>query len=198
MFREFLLILLTSFVNAKYTPDWESLDSRPLPEWYDKAKVGIFMHFGPYAVPGLRTEWFWQNWVHNVPEVVNFMKDNYPPHFTYQDFGPQLTMEFFDPQWFADLVTASGAKYLVFTSKHHDGFVNFNSSYSFGWNSMSVGPKRNVMKDLKDAFKAKDPEFHFGLYYSLFEWYNPLYLNDKKANYQTRDSSKTWKFFLRT
>ena len=47
---------------------------------------------------------------------------------------------------------------------------------------MSVGPKRNVMKDLKDAFKAKDPEFHFGLYYSLFEWYNPLYLNDKKAN----------------
>ena len=51
---------------------------------------------------------------------------------------------------------------------------------------MSVGPKRNVMKDLKEAFKAKDPEFHFGLYYSLFEWYNPLYLNDKKANYQTR------------
>ena len=51
---------------------------------------------------------------------------------------------------------------------------------------MSVGPKRNVMKDLKDAFKAKDPDFHFGLYYSLFEWYNPLYLNDKKANYQTR------------
>ena len=78
-----------------------------------KAKIGIFMHFGPYAVPGLRTEWFWQNWVHNVPEVVNFMKDNYPPHFTYQDFGPQLTMEFFDPQWFADLVTTSGAIYLV-------------------------------------------------------------------------------------
>ena len=38
--------------NSKYTPDWESLDSRPLPEWYDKAKIGIFMHFGPYSVPG--------------------------------------------------------------------------------------------------------------------------------------------------
>ena len=37
---------------GKYTPDWESLDSRPLPEWYMDAKVGIFMHFGPYAVPG--------------------------------------------------------------------------------------------------------------------------------------------------
>ena len=71
------------------------------------------MHFGPYSVPGVRTEWFWQDWVINIPEVSNFMKDNYPPNFTYQDFGPQLTMEFFDPQWFADLITASGAKYLV-------------------------------------------------------------------------------------
>ncbi len=38
--------------RAQYTPDWESIDSRPLPAWYDQAKVGIFMHFGPYAVPG--------------------------------------------------------------------------------------------------------------------------------------------------
>ena len=51
---------------------------------------------------------------------------------------------------------------------------------------MSVGPQRNVLKDLKDAFKAKDPEFHFGVYYSLFEWYNPLYLKDKNANFLTR------------
>ena len=39
-------------VKLKYTPDWDSLDSRPLPSWYDDAKIGIFMHFGPYAVPG--------------------------------------------------------------------------------------------------------------------------------------------------
>ena len=51
---------------------------------------------------------------------------------------------------------------------------------------MSVGPKRNVLKDLKDAFNAKDPEFHFGIYYSLFEWFNPLYLKDKNTNFQTR------------
>ena len=41
-----------NLLSSKYTPDWESLDSRPLPEWYDDAKIGIFMHFGPYAVPG--------------------------------------------------------------------------------------------------------------------------------------------------
>ena len=41
--------------QVRYTPDWDSLDSRPLPGWYDDAKIGIFMHFGPYAVPGKRT-----------------------------------------------------------------------------------------------------------------------------------------------
>ena len=41
-------------VATRYTPDWNSLDSRPLPAWYDEAKIGIFMHFGPYAVPGYR------------------------------------------------------------------------------------------------------------------------------------------------
>ena len=39
--------------TTRYTPDWDSLDSRPLPDWYDDAKIGIFMHFGPYAVPGM-------------------------------------------------------------------------------------------------------------------------------------------------
>ena len=126
------------------------------------------------------------DWVRNDSEVVNFMNNYYPPKFTYQDFGPQLTMEFFDPSKFADLVTASGAKYLVFTTKHHDGYTNFDSSYTYGWNSMDVGPKRNVIKELKDAFTAKDPNFHFGIYYSLFEWFNPLYLKDKSNRFKTR------------
>ena len=51
MFRKFLLILLTSFVNAKYTPDWESLDSRPLPEWYDKVKITRFALDGMILAP---------------------------------------------------------------------------------------------------------------------------------------------------
>ena len=69
-------------------------------------------------------------------------------------------------------------RYLVFTSKHHDGYTNFNSSYTFGWNSMSVGPKKNILKELKQAFTAADPDFHFGIYYSLFEWFNPMWVNE--------------------
>lgn len=174
---------------AQYLPNWESLDSRPLPEWFDEAKIGIFMHFGPYAVPGISSEWFWNSWTNNNSECVNYMSDYFPKSFTYQDFGPMLTMEFFDANWFADLIADSGAKYLVFTSKHHDGFTNWESSYSFGWNSVAVGARRDVLGELKQAFDEKHPELHFGVYYSLFEWYNPLYLKDKSNFFDTREYS---------
>jgi len=48
--------------NVVYDPTWESLDARPLPDWYDKNKIGIFIHWGVFSVPGFKTEWFWQNW----------------------------------------------------------------------------------------------------------------------------------------
>ena len=52
-FKQLLInFVLISNAYGQYTPDWNSLDSRPLPTWYDEAKIGIFMHFGPYAVPG--------------------------------------------------------------------------------------------------------------------------------------------------
>lgn len=51
-----------TITQSKYLPTWESLDSRPLPEWYDEAKFGIFIHWGVYSVPSFGTEWFWVNW----------------------------------------------------------------------------------------------------------------------------------------
>jgi alpha-L-fucosidase len=46
----------------RYLPNWKSLDSRPLPTWYDNAKIGIFIHWGVYSVPSFGSEWFWVNW----------------------------------------------------------------------------------------------------------------------------------------
>jgi len=62
-------------------------------KWYDNAKVGIFVNFGIYSVPGFESEWFWCYW--KCPDrikesVVKFMQDNFPPNFTYQDFASQL------------------------------------------------------------------------------------------------------------
>ena len=102
--------MLAFYRSFAFDPDWASLDARPLPPWYDGAKVGIFMHFGPYAVPGFSSAWFWNAWHEGRPGTVEFMKDNYPPDFTYQDFGPELKMEFFNASQFAQLVKDSGAK----------------------------------------------------------------------------------------
>lgn len=47
---------------TQYTPTWNSLDSRPLPQWYDDAKIGIFIHWGVFSVPSFGSEWFWNEW----------------------------------------------------------------------------------------------------------------------------------------
>ena len=70
------------------------------------------------------------------------MEDNFAPNFKYQEFGPMFKAEFFNASMWADLVAASGAKYFVLTSKHHDGFHLWPSKFNFGWNSVDVGPKR--------------------------------------------------------
>ncbi|KAK4312821.1 hypothetical protein Pmani_005917 [Petrolisthes manimaculis] len=113
------------------------------------------------------------------------MERNFRPNFTYQDFAPHFTAEFFDPEQWAEVFQASGARYVVLTSKHHEGFTNWPSAVSWNWNSMDVGPKRDLVGDLAKAIRSKATDIHFGLYHSLFEWFNPLYLMDKKNNFST-------------
>ncbi|RZF45525.1 hypothetical protein LSTR_LSTR005727 [Laodelphax striatellus] len=169
----------------RYEANWKSIDSRPIPEWYEDAKIGIFIHWGVYSVPSFGSEWFWLYLVNGEDAFVKFMKQNYPPNFTYQDFGPQLTGEFFDASQWAKIFEGSGAKYIIFTSKHHEGFTMWPSSYAFGWNSKDVGLKRDVVGELAAAIRG-ETNLHFGLYYSLMEWYNPLYLADKANDLTTQ------------
>ena len=61
------VFLCISACSGQFTPDWPSLDSRALPTWYDEAKVGVFMHWGPYSVPGVASEWFWYQWNRRDP-----------------------------------------------------------------------------------------------------------------------------------
>ena len=137
---------------TRYSPDWKSLDTRPLPIWYDEAKVGIFIHWGVFSVPSYQSEWFWWDWQGTQPvqNVVDFMNKNYPPDFTYADFGKELTAEFFDPYEWADIFNASGAKYVVLTSKHHEGYCLWPSANSWNWNSQDLGPHRDLVGKLKD------------------------------------------------
>ena len=106
-----VLTCLASLTSARYTPDWSSLDKRPLPQWYDDAKFGIFIHWGVFSVPSFGSEWFWEHWQGSKDKnYVDFMKNNYRPDFTYADFAPSFTAEFFQPDQWADIFQAAGAQ----------------------------------------------------------------------------------------
>lgn len=171
-----------------YEPTWESLDSRPLPSWYDEAKFGIFLHWGVYSVPSFGSEWFWWYLKSNVTKYVEYMKNNFPPNFTYQDFARDFTAEYFDASHWASLFSLSGAKYVVLTSKHHEGYTLWPSKYTYSWNSVDVRPHKDLIAELSEAIRTKT-DIRFGLYHSLFEWFNPLYLEDKKNGFKTKHFS---------
>lgn len=104
-------VLNLNRVHGRYTPDWASLDTRPLPAWYDEAKFGIFMHWGVYSVPSFGSEWFWWDWQGGKSaSFVSFMQKNYKPDFSYADFGTQFTTEFFDATRFASIIKSAGAQ----------------------------------------------------------------------------------------
>lgn len=111
----FLILVLISGggCETRYEANWTSLDARPIPTWFDDAKVGIFVHWGVFSVPGFGqySEWFWYWWrSESLAENVEFMRKNYPPGFNYADFASQFRAEFFDPDSWAELFKASGAR----------------------------------------------------------------------------------------
>ncbi len=176
-----------------YEPTWASLDSRPTPAWWRDAKFGIFIHWGLYSVPawspkGTYAEWYWhakdgknqnnEKRKERQQAVRAFHERVYGADFEYKDFRDLFTCELFDPEAWAETFKRSGARYVVLTSKHHDGYClwpNKEASESFGmaWNCVESGPKRDLMGDLTRAVRRAG--LKMGLYYSLWDWFNPLW-----------------------
>ena len=184
-FKWMLAIILMSTtlpVSAqKYEANWSSLDSRPNPEWYLDAKFGIFIHWGVYSVPAWRpkgsyAEWYWKSLIDRHDSTWIYHNKWFGENFKYQDFAPQFKAELFEPDKWAELFKNAGARYVVLTSKHHDGYALWPSRQSWNWNSMDIGPHRDLLGDLTEAVRAQD--IKMGFYYSLYEWYNPLYNSD--------------------
>lgn len=204
MKRCLLLLLVMCAVPLfaqNYEANWNSLDKRATPAWFSDAKFGIIIHWGVYSVPAYApvipgrlayAEWYW----HQKNEGRDNPKANpvetgtwayhqkvYGADFKYQNFAPEFKAQLFDPDQWAAVFADSGAKYILLTSKHHEGFALWPSkeaSATWGrpWNAVETGPKRDVLGDLSEAVRRKG--LHMGYYYSLYEWYNPLWLTDKQ------------------
>src|SRR6516225_5339972 len=183
-----------AYAQPRFQPTWESIDARPSPAWYTDAKFGIFIHWGVYSVPSyaplhskgetMYAEWYW-NSLNKGPNssTRKFHDKVYGANFEYKDFAPMFKCELYDPDHWADIFARSGARYVALTSKHHEGFTLWrneqaNKAWGRPWNAVDIGPKRDIALDLMEAGRRRG--LHMGIYYSLYEWYNPLWLSDKK------------------
>lgn len=168
-------------LNTPFEPTWESLDQRPNPAWFSDAKFGIFIHWGVYSVPAWGpkdryAEWYWHDLIQGDGRTKEFHDKTYGEAVKYQDFAPQFNAELFEPAAWADVFKRSGAKYIVLTSKHHEGFCLWPNPQTWNWNAMDIGPHRDLAGDLTAA--VKDAGLKMGFYYSMYEWFNPLYHSD--------------------
>lgn len=161
-------------VEPTYSESWDSIGNYQVPDWFQNAKLGIFVHWGPYSVPAYSSEWYgrlmymdekvWNAQGEVQPEGGPLPTNHVYQHhvanygtldkFGYKDFIPYFTGELFDPVEWMDLFAASGAKYVVPVAEHHDSFAMYASSIT-RWNSVAMGPQRDILGELMTVGKER-------------------------------------------
>jgi alpha-L-fucosidase len=139
-------------------PDWDSLAANyKVPGWFNDAKFGIFMHWGLYTVPAQHNEWYMQ-YMYGAGLSWHTEHFGAPEKFGYKDFIPMFTAAKWDPVAWATLFRKAGAKYIVPTAQHHEGFANWDSQVA-PWNAVQMGPHRDLIGDLSKAVRAQGLKF---------------------------------------
>ena len=146
-----------------FQPTWDSLKANyQVPPWFIGAKFGLFMHWGLYSVPAYKSEWY-EKYVYGSPRpdgVRAWHEQHFGPldKFGYKDFIPLFTQAKFDPQAWAKLFKASGAKFVVPTAEHHENFAMWDSAVT-PYNAMQMGPHRDLIGELCRAVRAQGLKF---------------------------------------
>lgn len=170
-----------------------------LDQWQD-LKFGVLMHWGVYATQGMVESW----------AICNEEWIRRPEGSVYEDYKKwywDLSKEFnpvkFNPDQWADVFSKAGMKYMIFTTKHHDGFCMFDTQYtdfSIAKGPFASNPKKDVAKHVFDAFRKKD--FMIGAYFSKPDWHhhgfwNPYYATpDRHPNYNIEKRPEWWKSYV--
>ena len=174
-----LIAALAAMAAGPYQATTESLRTHKAPQWYEDAKFGIFIHWGPYAVPAFH-EWYVEfispkanfGFMFGGPpftatpgdlpekmflektraEAVEYHKKNWGADFPYDNFLPMFKAEKFDPAVWAQLFKDAGAQYVVLTAKHGDEFAMWPTKFTHR-NAMETGPHRDLAGDLTKAVR---------------------------------------------
>ena len=157
---------------GKFQPTWDSIKTNySVPTWFQDAKFGIFMHWGLYAVPAHASEWYEKHMYGNRP-ITEWHTEHFgaPDKFGYKDFIPMFTCTNWNPDAWATLFKQAGAKIVIPTAEHHDGFALWDSAVN-PWNAKKMGPHRDLIGDLGAAVRKQGLKFgvsHHGIEHFTF------------------------------
>lgn len=168
--------------ESKYKNTWEDLQSKyTVPQWYTDAKFGIFFHWGAYSVSAYTSEWFPRflylgtanNDERKFPEFFfnKFGKyDVFGNEQGYKDIIKDFKGENFNADEWAKIAKKAGAKFIVPVAEHHDGLAMYDTKYT-RWNTINVGPKKNIVKELKNAAENNGLKFGVSNHFRENEWF---------------------------
>ncbi len=171
-------------VKGPFQPTWESLTQYQCPEWFKDAKFGIWAHWGPQCVPE-QGDWY----ARGIYEPVNLDHDpdyysyhvahyGHPSKFGFKDIINLWHGEHWDPDKLIALYKRAGAQYFVAMANHHDNFDNWDSACQ-PWNSVKVGPKRDIVGDWARAARAAGMHFGVSVHCArAWDWYIPAQGSD--------------------
>src|SRR4051812_28784410 len=188
--RKIILLLSALCIFIQASAQMESkADRDKRMEWWRDATFGMFIHWGAYAVPA---------GVYKGQEVKGLgewiMEDAKIPISEYEPFAKQFNPTKFDAKAWARTAKDAGVKYIVITSKHHDGFALWDSKVS-NYDIVDFSPfKRDVLKELTDACKTEGIKMCF--YHSIMDWHQP---DAKAAKYPFQSTQKPdWERYRET
>lgn len=162
-----------SSASPRFQPTMDSLKSYACPDWFRDAKFGIWAHWGPQAVP-MNGDWYARGMYEPGNGHYNYHTNHYghPSEFGYKDIIPLWKAEKWDPERLMALYRKAGARYFVSMASHHDNFSLWNDQFH-RWNSVNMGPKRDVVGEWQKAAKKQGLRFgvseHLGASYTWFQ-----------------------------
>ena len=165
-----------TIAQGPYKPNWESLKPHVDPEWFRDAKFGIYTHWGPVTVgtEGGGAQWYGRSMYERGTPSFNQHLKNFGDQKTvgFKDIIPKLTAEKFNADAWADLFARAGAKFAGPVAVHHDNFAMWDSQLT-RWNSVGMGPHRDITGELEKSIRARGMKFittfHHGYAWRYFE-----------------------------